>query len=268
MPRLLLALDLDGTLLSDATTVPSGHQLAVAALRQLGVAVAIVTGRPTMMATWVHDLLRLDTPLVGYNGGWVGYPTMAPMAAKVLPEEDVRAAIALVQGLGGALCAYPEGREWIMDREILHTRAWREVYRLEIPVVPERFANWRGPSSKLMYVADPSLVPNLTRALKQRFAGRFEVVASQHDRIEILPRGISKAWGLSRLAAHLGIDQANVWAAGDADNDLEMVAWAGHGCAMGQAPESLKRVARHLLPSIEARGLCALVPMLERALRP
>ena len=52
--------------------------------------------------------------------------------------------------------------------------------------------------------------------------------------------------------------RADVWAVGDADNDREMVAWAGHGCVMGHAPESLRRLAKHVLPGIREEGLSQL----------
>ena len=85
--------------------------------------------------------------------------------------------------------------------------------------------------------------------------------------MEILPAGITKGWGVMRLAEHLNIPRESVWAAGDADNDREMIAWVGVGCVMGQASDRLKRIADFVLPSVDARGLCALVPMIERALK-
>jgi hypothetical protein len=35
---------------------------------------------------------------------------------------------------------------------------------------------------------------------------------------------------------------------------------------MGQADDRLLELARHRLPSIEARGLCALVPIIQRSI--
>ena len=41
----------------------------------------------------------------------------------------------------------------------------------------------------------------------------------------------------------LGIDPSEVIAFGDAENDLEMIQFAGHGVAMGNACDALKDVA-------------------------
>jgi Cof subfamily protein (haloacid dehalogenase superfamily) len=265
MPPTLVGFDLDGTLLTETSELPAAHERAIHELMRMGVQVAIVTGRPLPTALWVQHHLRLTAPLACYNGGWVGHPGREPFAQRPLSGADVRDIIAAVDGLGGALCAYPTAMDWIMDREIVHTLAWREFYGMPIPVVPERFAAWEGTSCKMMYVADPALIPGLVATMRQRFAGRFQVAQSQPDRIEIMPAGIDKAWGLRHLAAHLGVARERVWAVGDADNDREMIAWAGHGCVMGQACHTLRSLARHVLPGVQARGIAALPGLVARS---
>lgn len=258
MDRPLVALDLDGTLLTEDSRLTAGHERAVHELRAAGCHVAIVTGRPVLISAWIWRRLRLTAPLVCFNGGWVGFPDAPPLAALRLAEPDVRDILLALDGQGGVACGYPDERSWWMDREAIETAGWTERYGAAIEVRPADFVPWRGPSYKVMYVADPQRIPGVVRHLRERFRDRFHVVASQPDRLEVLPRGSSKVWGLERLAAILGIARADVWAVGDADNDLEMVAWAGHGCAMGHCPDSLRRAARHILPGIQARGLCAL----------
>ena len=264
MPTRLVALDLDGTLLTEGSEMPAGHERAVHELRRMGVEVAIVTGRPLLTTRWVQDRLRLRVPLVCFNGAWVGLPDAEPLAQSALSEDEVRDVVGELAGDEGAICCYPRADEWIMDREIALTRRWREVYQAPIAIDGARIADWRGPSCKVMFVGDPDRLVMVVARLRARFADRFHIVISQSDRFEVSRRGVTKKWGLMRLAAHLGIAREHVWAVGDADNDLEMVAWAGHGCAMGQAPLSLLRVARHVLPGIAARGLCVLPGMLAR----
>ena len=283
-PRILVALDLDGTLLDDNSQLSPGHRHAVHDLLQLGAAVALVTGRPLLTTTWVWHELRLSTPIVCFNGTWVGTapvltadgatgPAGTTWAGCPLTEAEVRWALATLQksldgqpGATGAICGYPDAGTWLIDRATPHTQRWSAHYRVPIGLAPERFRDWRGPSWKLMYVAEPAVVAHALPRLRAGLCGRMEVVVSQPDRVEILPRGITKAWGLEHLAQHLGVPRERVWAVGDADNDREMIAWAGQGCAMGQAPAGLRRLAKHVLPSVDARGLCALVPMVARAI--
>jgi 5-amino-6-(5-phospho-D-ribitylamino)uracil phosphatase len=72
-PR-LLALDLDGTLLTEDCQLPMGHVHAVRAIRRLGIDVVIATGRGLLTTRWVWRALGLQSPLVCFNGGWVGHP--------------------------------------------------------------------------------------------------------------------------------------------------------------------------------------------------
>jgi Cof subfamily protein (haloacid dehalogenase superfamily) len=264
-PR-LLALDLDGTLLTEDCQLPMGHALAVQEIRRLGVQVAIATGRGLMTARLPWEQIGGMGPLVCFNGGWIGHPTDGTMVQKTLGEADVHHIIGALGDRDGVVCCYPDAVTWVMSHETRLTRTWSRLYQVPIRLMADLRSAWRGPSLKILYVDDPATVSECCAHLQQALRGRFEVVISQPDRMEILPLGITKGWGVQRLAEHLGIPRESVWAVGDADNDLEMIRWAGHGCAMGQANMKVRKAARHVLPSIDARGLCALVPMLERAM--
>nr|MBA3685160.1 HAD family phosphatase [Planctomycetota bacterium] len=260
----LVALDLDGTLLSGSTELPTAHERVVRELRQQGSLVAIATGRPLLTARWIWDRLHLDTPMACFNGAWVGVPGAKPIAESALPERDVRDILAELTRHDGAICCYPQADRWVIDRESGPTAGWRERYRADFEVDPRLASDWRGSSFKVMFVTAGDQLRAVFAGLRQRFADRFHICVSEYDRLEISRAGVTKAWGLERLARHLGCEQAEVWAVGDAENDLEMIAWAGHGCAMGHACERVRCSARHVLPGIHARGLCALPGLLAR----
>ena len=63
------------------------------------------------------------------------------------------------------------------------------------------------------------------------------------DRVMALPRGVSKATGLAAALAVLGIDADRCVAFGDGENDAPMLLAVGHGVAVANATEGLKRVA-------------------------
>lgn len=260
----LAAFDLDGTLVDHHLLLPAGHERTVRELARRGVRVAIVTGRGLMTAVPLWKRLRLDTPIACFNGGWVGIPGERMLAARLLAEGEVRMLQEALAGFPGSICLYPAPDRWLMDRETEWTRGWCDFYRVPIEIDSAPFTAWHGTSHKMMVVGDPASLPAVMNRLIARFGQRFSIVLSQPDRFEILPTGIDKAWGLQRIAAALGVRRERVWAIGDADNDVGMVRWAGHGCAMGQATPALRRVARHILPAIAARGICALPLLMER----
>jgi hydroxymethylpyrimidine pyrophosphatase-like HAD family hydrolase len=75
--------------------------------------------------------------------------------------------------------------------------------------------------------------------------------------LDLAPEGVSKASALADIATELGIDQADVLAIGDGRNDVEMLAWAGRGVAMGQAPDEVKQVADAVTDTWERDGAAA-----------
>ena len=65
---------------------------------------------------------------------------------------------------------------------------------------------------------------------------------------------VSKASGLAIVADKLGVDQADVLAIGDGRNDIEMLAWAGRGVAMGQSIEEVRAAADDVTDTVYDDG--------------
>lgn len=64
--------------------------------------------------------------------------------------------------------------------------------------------------------------------------------------LDIAPAGVNKALALVEVAQTLGVDRADVLALGDGRNDIEMLAWAGRGVAIGDAPADVQAAADHV----------------------
>jgi len=73
--------------------------------------------------------------------------------------------------------------------------------------------------------------------------------------LDIVPTGVTKASGLADVVAELGLDAADVLAIGDGRNDVEMLAWAGRGVAMGQAPAEVHAAADAVTDTFDEGGV-------------
>jgi hydroxymethylpyrimidine pyrophosphatase-like HAD family hydrolase len=82
--------------------------------------------------------------------------------------------------------------------------------------------------------------------------------------LDLAPEGVSKASALERVRERLGVSPDATVAVGDGRNDLEMFAWAGLACAMGQAPPEVRAAAGQVLGDVDDDGL---VPLLDSLLR-
>jgi Cof subfamily protein (haloacid dehalogenase superfamily) len=68
--------------------------------------------------------------------------------------------------------------------------------------------------------------------------------------LDIAAAGVTKASALERLRGHLDIPEHRTVAIGDGRNDIEMLTWAGRGVAMGQAPEEVAAAADEVTLSV------------------
>ena len=110
---------------------------------------------------------------------------------------------------------------------------------------------------KLLFVDEPERLRELRRQLTQErlIPPGAHLVRSNPRFLELLPDGVTKAQGLLRCAAHLGLDVRDIACFGDDENDREMLEVCGFGVAMAHGPESLRFaadqvIAREALPSI------------------
>ena len=72
--------------------------------------------------------------------------------------------------------------------------------------------------------------------------------------LDLTPVGVSKASGLAKVCEALGLVAADVLAIGDGRNDIEMLAWAGRGVAMGQAVQPVIDVADAVTDGVDEDG--------------
>lgn len=265
-PPGLVALDLDGTLVDHASHIPAAHRAAVSAIQAMGIPVALVTGRPVAITRPIWQSLGLDTPAVCFNGTWLGRLDGDTLHEVALSEADVRRIVDCLRPFrhGVINCYRLDG--WYINRITPRTRDWCVRYGTDaIHLDPQLIHHWQGPSPKVMFVAEPDDIAVAFQTVRQQLGTDYHVVMSQDDRFEIHCPGVTKAWGLSHLAALLEVPQQAVWAAGDGYNDREMLHWAGVSCVMGQAAAEIKALGTYVLPSISEQGLAALPGLLERA---
>ena len=72
---------------------------------------------------------------------------------------------------------------------------------------------------------------------------------------EVLNKEASKGAAVANLAQHLGIDQDEIMAIGDNENDLSMIEYAGFGVAMGNAVPLVKEAANVVTKTNEEHGV-------------
>lgn len=81
------------------------------------------------------------------------------------------------------------------------------------------------------------------------------MTSSESYYLELAAGSVSKASALHALSARLQVSPSQIIAFGDGGNDTELLAYAGLGIAMGNAPVSLKQVADDVTLSNDEDGV-------------
>ena len=153
---------------------------------------------------------------------------------------------------------------WEHDSDRQHGYGWDdsfEFFTSDFEFVPERSSNVLDPErdriTKLM-IGHPDLdAYALATALSTSFTSDLEISTSGAPFLEATAPGVNKATALAKYAANLGVDQADVVAYGDNQNDIAMLRWAGTGVAVANAHPSVLAAASAVTASNDDDGVAA-----------
>ncbi len=236
-PR-LVALDIDRTLVDAQEHIRPQVIEAVRRAHSAGVHIVLATGRAMFGITGLLDRLDLhDGHCVASNGAvtFTYHPVEITSATTFEPATAVRT---VLEAVPDALVAVEVvGRGYRTNAKFptgeIRGEMWIESLD-DLVAAPVTRVIIRDPSSSAEQFL--SLAGRLGLHGINYFVGYTAW-------LDLAAAGVSKASGLSKVAAELGVVPDDVLAVGDGRNDVEMLEWAGRGVAMGQAPDEVKAVA-------------------------
>ena len=259
-PVRLAAIDVDGTLTPAIGQALTGRVArSLKAAQEAGITVAISTGRRAAYTTPLLEGLglRADTPLITSNGAVVRTLDGALIERSTMESRVARGLCALLRPFGCVVFTFDRagrGELVVEDLEAAHGRIalWVEANRGAIEVVK--------PLERALVDGEDPIQGMAAGTVRQMRAAESAVKASEWSGscvsvrteypardltiLDLLPRGVSKAAALKRLAARLGVERSAVMAIGDNRNDLEMLEWAGQAVLMGNAAQELRTMAK------------------------
>jgi len=256
----LLAIDLDGTLVNDRLEMDPRDVAAIKAATAAGVTVVLATGRMFKSSLRYAEPLGLTGPIINYQGAVV----------REIASGDVWYRCELTVPMQQRVLGFAEPRDWhvnaYVDERVYTARARPEAdLYARVAMVPYEvvgpLSKWLSRDSTKMVVVDlePADVPARITDLSAWMGDMGRVTRSLDWFVEVVNPEVSKARALAMVADRLGVAQAEVGAIGDNLNDEDMVRWAGFGVAMGNAPEALKGVAKHVTGSIGEGGVAQVI---------
>ncbi len=250
MPQIkLLALDLDGTLLDPDRKLTQVHIDAVRKARDAGIIITLASGRNVASIEQFAKELEVEGPMVCSNGAHVLSGPNQEISHKSLPNDTAQALLDYALAHDLHLSVYAR-----YDVYFPHRNRWSDIYtervRHVVPKMMERPSTSELEVTKMLYADEPDVIESHQEQITA-LLGKLEmnVVRSEADYLEILPGGINKGLGLSKVANHFGLQPEEIAAIGDYFNDLEMLEYAGFSAAMRTAPAEVQAAANLIAPS-------------------
>lgn len=242
----LVVSDIDGTIKCFTQPISAFTKKVIDDIRQKGFLFTLATGRHLPTARIFADELNVDLPLVLVNGCIVQTFTGEVLHHVVLPAEITQRVVEIADDLNIRLLLFVDDQVYIKRKKgnnkssFSHHSEWCH----EISDWAEDFHQLNAVNKCAFHERDSQEKIKLLEAVCEKEisekAERYRVSAGV---LEIVPRGISKAVGVEKLVAHLGLQMDQVIAFGDYDNDAELLAKAGLGIAVENATEKVKASA-------------------------
>lgn len=254
----LIALDIDGTLLTSRGEVTEGTVRAIHEARRRGVRVVLCTGRSAPEAAWFIQRTGCDSRAVCLGGAAV----MDADGARHLRRWDMApdAAAQVLEALRGKglACMVFAGEANLLDP--YSDRFFRACYPFDsyldstvvAPDIEEYLSGHGLPLTKIHARGDPMIFPPLLDRLG-RIPG-LALTSSGPDNFEVVAAGVDKGRALCLLGREWGIPEAEIAAVGDSDNDLAMLRAVGCPVAMGNALPEVKAAAHMVTDSNDEDG--------------
>ena len=259
----LLIVDIDGTIAGKSNQVSDKVKQAIRAAQAKGVRVGIATGRMYKSALRFHHEIGADFPLIAYQGAWIQDPKTG----------ETHRHLPLPVNIAHELIDYFE-QSPLGDKLSIHVYQGDRLYVREINPDTELYVGRSGieatpvgdlrkiltdrPTKMLAMSEDVALIDRLLLDLRQRYPqDTVHITTSVPIFLEATQSGVNKGSAIDHIATKLipGITPENVMAIGDNFNDVEMLAYAGIGVAMGNAPADVRLGADWVAPDIEADGV-------------
>jgi Cof subfamily protein (haloacid dehalogenase superfamily) len=253
---LLIAIDLDGTLVEPLRPARPAVVDAVKRAVAAGVKATIVTGRMYVGAEPFAKLLEIEGPIVCYQGAVVADAQTGRFEREVaLPNAVALRIYAAAKEHGYHMQFYRDDHFYVEERN-----AYADLYArisgtepVVVASLPEAFAG--HDSTKVNVVTDVSRTPECFALMKRVCGDDAYVTRSNPEFVEMLNPQVDKGRALALVAERHGVPMDRVMAIGDSYNDLPLLRAAGFGVAMGSAPQELKAEADAVVADVEHDGV-------------
>ncbi|MGO1819546.1 MAG: Cof-type HAD-IIB family hydrolase [Senegalia sp. (in: firmicutes)] len=260
----LIAIDMDCTLLNSEEKVSEKNKEAILKATQKGIQVVVSTGRIFSSATYFAKLLKVATPIIACNGGYVSeYNPSNIIIENSIKKEDIKKIIKVLDENDLYYHFYDNENFYTKDLKYnsLKYYEWskkqNEENKINIEVIenPMELIEEKDLKVYKMVVVDDDIEKVIKAREELSKNKNIEIVSSMHGSFDIMYKGVSKGKALKELCEIYNIKRGEVIAIGDNENDLSMLEFAGTSVAMGNGIDLVKNYASFVTDTNDNDGV-------------
>jgi Cof subfamily protein (haloacid dehalogenase superfamily) len=252
-------IDIDGTLLKNDGTMSEATISTIQRLKARNILVILVSARPLSGISPIVKRIGLTNyPVASLNGAYIAvnrkvlFHSIIDIATTTLVHEQL-------QQFKATLIYY--GRvQWFSELRNISTDNEQKITSIPITIQPftHTLQYWQGKNTgpnKIMVIAKGAVIKEIQHNLKQQFIDHLNICTSKPTFLEVVNTEASKLNAVKLLIDHYNIKREEIITIGDNFNDKEMIAFAGTGIAMGNAPGEVKAVAKYITDTNNKDGV-------------
>lgn len=260
----LIALDIDGTLLTNDDELTPRVRRAIRKAQERGVYITLATGRRYSRTLPWANALGITQPIVTHNGAVIVDPT----SEKVIYQQGIPASLykPLISELQREKLMYfvytgkSGGEEILMENELFQRGKYQIMRYVGDSVSPVDKLHLDSDPVKIALIEPSGNLESRISDWERRYGVNMNMMvfgapSHEHMGVEFLAEGCTKARGVEFVLNQLGLDFSQVIAFGDDVNDLELVSQAGLGVAMLNASDKLRQHANYITGSNQEDGV-------------
>ena len=254
----LIALDMDGTLLDPREDITPRVHHALHRAMEMGVQIVLATARPPRSVRFYHRALKLRTPIISHNGALIwDERAQCVLRHSSLPQKMVKRVIDFARKCRPDIIPSVEIIDTLYSDHfgIVPVEAIPPGRRFSPDVIADMSSFLHSPVTRVMFHAPSATLDDLTTDLTRKFKSGFSLLRSEHRLLQVVAPDTDKAVALEIVAGWYNVPPSKVLAIGDGPNDVPMLRWAGTSVAMANAPDRVRQVARHIVPSNRDDGV-------------
>ena len=261
----LLAIDLDGTTLDSSKQVSEKNRNAIFNAVKNGVHVCIASGRAfDTLPSVVTEIPGIEYAITSNGAAVYEIRDKKCLRSYKLTAESVKTILELTKDMPVTYEAFIEGRayagsEYIHNpvkfgatKEAIHYIQTTRTLIDDITGFIRQHVNELD--SMDIIVKDADMKEKVCDAIYKETQDVY-ITSSVKQLVEISYKDAGKKSGVKFLADRLGVSKEEIAAFGDADNDKDMIEYAGYGIAVANASISLKEKADYITLSNDEDGI-------------